>query len=543
MAKASVDEDLPLLSYRSWFHFSPALYSRYASADCDAIAWAFTPGHCTAWFFGDPKTLSNDFNWPHAVAQAGQDTGWTALGHVLHLLEDLAVPAHTRNDPHLKEPLEDIVAKLNLLPVVPDGQLIPVTDPKKDLFEQLRDYTERRYFSDDTCFDPDFLGPTADPKHEDNNYFRDSDGRKIAHKGMGYRWSGNPRDCEINSIIAREQFAEIGPMAVRYVASLIKYYSSQTNTYPCKNLSTLYAGSDDSGALYAYDGTSWKTSNIPNLTGLYELQMAVYNGKLYVAGYNAAYEGQVYVLNGNSWTLSGNFGTYNFPMALIVHDSKLYMAITNYVDLLGSVYFYDGVSWTASLAPARDIVPFCFGVNNGILYAGGFNAYPGRGDGVVFSLSAGSWSQSWIGGDMPRAMASYGGNLYVGTGNIGYVNKYDGTSWTGSYSANGAISSLSVYDGALYAGSYYYDSEAETHFGKVYKFDGSSWTTSLSLSWQGSNIAGLSVYGTKLYAGGYQPGIIYVYDGSTWEIDFDPGEQYLEIIGTIDLTSNPLDGN
>jgi len=479
--------------------------------------------------------VSNDFNWPNAVAEAGNDTGWIALGHMLHLLEDIAVPAHTRNDPHPSyEPLEEETA--NLFPVLPGGPLISVSSPQ-DLFQQLRAYTQSRYFSNDTCFHPDFPGPAA--AREDNDYFYDAEGRKIAHKSITYRWTGNRRRCTIDPIIAQEQYAELGPIAVRYGASLIKYYSNQTNM-PCpasKNQSTLYAGSMET--LYAYDGKLWTTSDIPTLTGIMPFYMAVYNGKLYVVGINAAFEGQAYVLNGESWSLSHNFGQYNYPQALIVHDSKLYIAISNWVDLLGSIYFYDGVSWTESLAPTDDLLPMNFAENAGTLYAGGYDYSPGLGYGVVFSLSAGSWSQLWIvdSWDTPRAMASYNGDLYVGTGNVGYVYKYDGASWTESYSVSeGPITSLSVYDGALYAGGEY---DEEFNYGRVFKFDGSSWTTSLSLSPSGSFISGLSVYGKKLYAGANHPGKIYVYDGSNWEIAFDPHESYLGIMGTIDLTPNP----
>ncbi len=109
IADGSVEEDNPLLTLRSWFHYSPTLYSLYALATCDAITWAFEPGLCFAWTPVRWNILSNDFNWQIAVDEAGTDSGWTALGHVVHLLEDLAVPAHTRNDPHpIRDPLEHV---------------------------------------------------------------------------------------------------------------------------------------------------------------------------------------------------------------------------------------------------------------------------------------------------------------------------------------------------------------------------------------------------------------------------------------------------
>src|SRR3989344_2975379 len=44
-----------------------------------------------------------DYSWDRAVfdyAWGDKERGLSALGHTLHLLEDMAVPDHTRNDPH-----------------------------------------------------------------------------------------------------------------------------------------------------------------------------------------------------------------------------------------------------------------------------------------------------------------------------------------------------------------------------------------------------------------------------------------------------------
>lgn len=142
----------------------------------------------------------------------------------------MAVPAHTRNDPHpVDKPFEELAD--GIVPTLPSGQgLISVADPQVNLFEELRDYTQSNYFSDDTCFHPDSPGPTA--TDEDNNYFYDIDGRRIAHKTRLYRLTGNRRLCGINDIIAAEQYLELGPIVVRYIASLINYYMDYTDTYP-----------------------------------------------------------------------------------------------------------------------------------------------------------------------------------------------------------------------------------------------------------------------------------------------------------------------
>jgi hypothetical protein len=71
-------------------------------------------------------------------------------------------------------------------------------------------------------------GPTA--ASSDRSYFYDASGRRIAYKGLAYYLSGlteasrDPQQATINDTVAAEQFAQLGPVAVRYAASLIKYY-------------------------------------------------------------------------------------------------------------------------------------------------------------------------------------------------------------------------------------------------------------------------------------------------------------------------------
>src|SRR3712207_7065155 len=51
--------------------------------------------------FRSQGTLTNTLQWNNAVALAADaDRSWSTLGYVLHLLQDLTSPAHTRNDPH-----------------------------------------------------------------------------------------------------------------------------------------------------------------------------------------------------------------------------------------------------------------------------------------------------------------------------------------------------------------------------------------------------------------------------------------------------------
>lgn len=330
IADGSVKEDLPLPPpftrdrLRSWFHYSPALDSWYASASCDAITWTFVGGSYTATVRSISGTYINDFNWPNVVDAAGAPDGWTALGHVVHLLEDMAVPAHTRNDPHpVHDPLEKIADRI--VPALPSGQgLISVSDPQEDLFKELRNYTQSHYFSDDTCFHPGFPGPID--TYEDDNYFYDEDERRIAHKGLAYWFFGdNKRSCGIDYIIAAEQYTELGPIVVRYAASLIKYYCDYTQTDPCAVSENLIINGDceldsvwnvpdpmptefsEQSSEQAHGGTySWKIGEItgsgPNDT--LSNKFSVVEGRVYNVS--------LWVYPGDDWDEDENYGHVNF---------------------------------------------------------------------------------------------------------------------------------------------------------------------------------------------------------------------------------------
>lgn len=50
------------------------------------------------------QTIDNRWSWPNSIAayaKGDTETAFIGLGHALHLVEDAAVPDHTRNDPHI----------------------------------------------------------------------------------------------------------------------------------------------------------------------------------------------------------------------------------------------------------------------------------------------------------------------------------------------------------------------------------------------------------------------------------------------------------
>lgn len=223
----AAEDDTP----RFMFHFYPALSDGRYVASCSSRQWAFGNAGCSQ-TGGQPifraSTLINTHTWNSAMAHADSSQGWTDLGYVLHLLEDLTSPAHTRNDAHPPlffqgDPVEG-EDRTPTAPAVTDG-LVSFATPE-EYFDALQQFTRTNFYSRDTVFQAP--GPAA--ASSDRSYFYDARHRRIAYKGPAYYVSGltdatrDPQQATINDTIANDQFAELGPVAVKYVASLIRHY-------------------------------------------------------------------------------------------------------------------------------------------------------------------------------------------------------------------------------------------------------------------------------------------------------------------------------
>lgn len=221
---------------RSMFHFLPRLDNVVASlwpvsATCSSLDWGFSNDPCTQ--NGRPafegmrwrlfrSTHRNSYTWDTALQQARDRNGegWHNLGYLLHLLEDLGVPAHTRNDPHWKflfrDPFEEENRDRQSLPPTPPAGLI-ARPHAKQFFALLADYTRSNFFSKNTVFRP----PGPEAVSQDSQYFYDLRGRKIARKAPSY---DRTKRATIDRTIAREQFDELYPIIVRIAASFLKHY-------------------------------------------------------------------------------------------------------------------------------------------------------------------------------------------------------------------------------------------------------------------------------------------------------------------------------
>lgn len=126
---------------------------------------SMTAGILTEYFSGD-----KDYSWDRAIyeyAWKDKNRGLSALGHILHLIEDTSVPDHTRNDAHppildLGSPYEAWTKKFTRQTINPF-----LTEEKpilfssiEDYFDSLAKYSNNNFFSEDTIFEKIYNKPS-----------------------------------------------------------------------------------------------------------------------------------------------------------------------------------------------------------------------------------------------------------------------------------------------------------------------------------------------------------------------------------------------
>lgn len=236
------------------------------SSDEDGLSYSFLEYafavSALKWALGGDTV--NTANWLSALNKAKNGAneseileGWVYLGHVLHLLQDMASPAHVRNDPHiLGDTIEEAAAKIWLSPTVEMDAVYLST--VEEYFNNLSALTRKHFFSDDTVFKSSYRGidlPVAEISRSDDEYFYGiyDDGAmdyeyKLAYKGARYRWEFpamieqglSESDAlelskkvatlwDVNDEIAIGVFNIAGKEAIRYCAGLIKkfYYATE----------------------------------------------------------------------------------------------------------------------------------------------------------------------------------------------------------------------------------------------------------------------------------------------------------------------------
>lgn len=143
-----------------------------------AKAWALQDGLQSQPIVSNLPLCSydGDFSWSSTVRLLDSKQPLRAayaLGHILHLLQDLTVPAHTRNDTHVhipgiehKDSYERFAAKRCERLLIPlardlysDGVRPRELPTLEGLFDELASYSYSRFVSDDTIFSSEYDAP------------------------------------------------------------------------------------------------------------------------------------------------------------------------------------------------------------------------------------------------------------------------------------------------------------------------------------------------------------------------------------------------
>ncbi len=170
------DEDLGGLGVRPLNHFYDPTYSMGLYGYNSAIDWALK------------DSALNDYSWPKAIqlyAEGQNIEAYYALGHILHLIEDMSVPDHTRSDQHLDgSPFEGWVknnfTQADLVKISKDYSISNPQDfsDAKAYFEFIAQYSNENFYSKDTINNNDSFYehdvPSIEKEDEKYAYATDS---------------------------------------------------------------------------------------------------------------------------------------------------------------------------------------------------------------------------------------------------------------------------------------------------------------------------------------------------------------------------------
>ena len=264
----------PLYYLRAENHFmTPPSYGALSDG-----GWLLEdPSPTAVWATTDGRNL---MRYEAALELASEDRlrAFRALGHVLHLIEDMTVPAHVRNDAHImnKDNYERMLqgrtpAELEALmtrgcaegawcrPVEFDSNLVGSPSPYLRAealvgrFRELAQFTASNFYSDDTLFDGRQAGLALEEPswYDGDGYVYNADlapAPRIAHQVLGPLY-------DIDDAVVDDSFAFLAPEAIRYGAGLIHRFIR--DALPACVEGTTYCGpavDRDDGVLYRCSG-------------------------------------------------------------------------------------------------------------------------------------------------------------------------------------------------------------------------------------------------------------------------------------------------
>lgn len=246
MRKIEIGQDDPLSqSLRCLNHFMDKDYKGLVAGSASAYDWA-----------NDNQFNLTNYSHAKEALASGDIKGWRYLGHVLHLLQDMSVPAHVRNDQHLlydgyEHTLNDVGTDQTTIWIDGDTACSPAksyndlmdTYPNKpttksdikSFFYELSDYTRNNYFSDDTVDKNKLTTSGCEP-----GYCCTVNGTQYK-QGIAYYVTGN--DCgsvKVDGRAVTKMFPDLSSKAIAYGAGLIQLFYEETKSATNPNPNPVY---------------------------------------------------------------------------------------------------------------------------------------------------------------------------------------------------------------------------------------------------------------------------------------------------------------
>lgn len=186
-----------------------------------------------------------NFTWQEAVrawSNGEKEKAMFTLGHILHLVEDISVPDHSRNDPHLDDsPYENFTKQftlgnsdMNLSKNLSNKQPIALQN-LGDYFKNLATYSNNNFYSKDTIgiqSGYDFPQPDYQNAEIYQGYFyivnKDSSGQNyylLRKKSLGSLIITNKDDMDIqNNKTMNSYWSLLSVKSVQYGAGIVNLF-------------------------------------------------------------------------------------------------------------------------------------------------------------------------------------------------------------------------------------------------------------------------------------------------------------------------------
>jgi len=224
----SIEEDNP--SIRALNHFYDPIRKIGVEGYRTARQWAL-----------DGNLVGNQYSWPKIIkyyVEGDKDKAFEGLGHILHLVEDMTVPDHTRNDVHMDgSPYETWAGESKDKDVLKNFYK-KIGEPHffeniGDVMDFLANYSNKNFFSKDTIKDEAYTdtGPKITFYKNDYAYGIDSFSKELALLSIakedknGSKWLTIQTD-EDDSVLS-SYFDRLAPQAVKAGAGVIRLFMEE----------------------------------------------------------------------------------------------------------------------------------------------------------------------------------------------------------------------------------------------------------------------------------------------------------------------------